>query len=765
MIQILEEGLFRITMSKTDRFILRDEPMIINSKPAGIKWDLTESNNEHIISTSKLRVVLDKNGAIRYTTAGNELLTREPEKNGRVLRPIDIVRVKYEPDALLEEIQGVDGMRTRAKGMPYNDRKGYQTRLSFVFQENEAIFGLGQHEEGILDYRGQHQFLYQHNLKVACPVFMSSRGWGIFYNSCSAMTFHDDLMGSYISSDADEEMDFFFMYGPEFDDMIGYIRKLTGDAVMLPKWAFGYVQSKERYSTQDELLEIAREYRERNIPLDIIVQDWQTWEEGFWGQKSVDKKRYPDLAGCIDELHKLDVKIMFSIWPHMQGNGANQQEFLKKGLLLGNRSTYNAFSEEARKVYWKQVNDELFSKGVDAWWCDCTEPFEADWYGTEPMIPEDRFQLNVSEFKAYLDPAMINAYSIMHSRGIWEGQRGVTDKKRVINLTRSGYPGQQRYGTIVWNGDPSATWEILRRSIPDGLNFCLSGQPYWNFDVGAFFSGSWEHWFSRGEYEDGCNDPEYRELYLRWLQVGIFLPMLRSHGTCTPREVWRFGEKGEYIYDAIVDAINFRMILLPYIYSIMGDTALNKGTPLRMLAFDYRYDPVAIRLKDQFMLGRGLMVCPVLEPGAVSRDVYLPNGSDWFDFYTGEKFNCSQTISVDAPLNKVPLFVPAGTIIPTGPVRQHAFDLPGAETVLLVFPGKDGSFVLYEDEGDGYGYECGEFIKRTITWNDSAQKLKIAACVGTYPGMQETAMFIARLPDGREKEIRLAYDQEAELSF
>jgi len=381
------------------------------------------------------------------------------------------------------------------------------------------------------------------------------------------------------------------------------------------------------------------------------------------------------------------------------------------------------------------------------------------------MIPEDRFQLNVSEFKAYLDPTMINVYSLLHSRGMWEGQRAVTDKKRVLNLTRSGYPGQQRYGTVVWNGDPSSTWEVLRRSITDGLNFCLSGQPYWNFDVGGFFSSKWDQWFGRGDYEDGCEDPAYRELYLRWLQVGIFLPMLRSHGTCTPREVWRFGEKGEYIYDAIVDAINFRMKLLPYIYSIMGAAVQNRDTPLRMLAFDYRHDPEAIRLKDQFMLGRGLMVCPVMEPGAVSRNVYLPIGTTWFDFYTGEQLNGGQTISVDAPLNKVPLFVPSGTIIPIGPVRQHAFDLPEAELSLLIFPGKNGLFILYEDEGDGYGYENGEFITRTIKWDDSTQKLKISACTGMYPGMPESSIFIARMPDGIEKEIRLTYDQEVELSF
>jgi len=762
-IQVLSASLLRVTETLNDSFLLRDDPMVIHSEPDDVAWDLSEEKDGYLLSTDRLHVHISRTGVLRYETVDGELLTREPSQYGRTLREIDIVRYKFDPDAPVETVHGVDGIRQCAKGTPYVDRKGVQTKLSFVFQPDEAIYGLGQHEEGVLNYRGQHQFLYQHNLKIPCPVIMSSRGWGMLYNSCSAMTFHDDAMGSYIATDADDEMDFFFLYGPEFDDVVAHIRRLTGDAAMLPKWAFGYIQSKERYCNQEELLEIAREYRARDIPLDVMVQDWQTWEEGLWGQKTLDLSRYPDLKACTDELHRMGVKLMFSIWPHMQGNGTNRLELQEKGLLLGNRSTLDAFSQEARDVYWRQANDGLFTKGVDAWWCDCSEPFEADWYGKEPMTPENRMQLNVSEFKTYLDPSMTNAYSLMHSRGIWEGQRGADMTKRVFNMTRSGYPGQQRYGATVWNGDVSATWEILRRTIPDGLNLCLSGQPYWNFDIGGFFSGVWDNcWFARGEYPEGCADPAYRELYLRWLQVGSFLPIMRSHGTGAPREVWRFGERGEEIYDALVDAINLRMKLIPYIYSLSAAVTLERGTMMRMLAFDFRGDMDAINIKDQFMLGKNLMVCPVLYPGMKTREVYLPKGTEWRDFYTNERYAGGQTITVDAPLNKTPLFVPAGSIIPMGPARQYASDMPDAPVTLRVYDGADGEFAFYEDEGDGYGYESGLYALWDIRWNDGAKELTIGKRRGEYPGMPQTREFMVTVNYGDERTIET--DGEEEVS-
>ena len=317
------------------------------------------------------------------------------------------------------------------------DRTAYHWKLEFEWDQNEALYGLGSYEEGIFNYRNHHQYLYQQNMRVAVPCLVSTKGYGILFDSYSFMTFHDDVHGSYVWSDVNDELDYYFIYGPEFDGIVAGYRDLTGQVPMFPKWAFGYFQSKERYTSQDELLSIVQEYRKRKIPLDVIVLDWMSWEGNYWGQKSLDPKRFPDPEQMMEELHKLNARLMVSIWPNMQNDGPDQLEMKENGFLLGNQSTYDAFNEAARKMYWKQAYEGLFSKGIDAWWCDCTEPFENDWRGEVKPEPEQRILLNVGEAKKYLDPQYINAYSLVHSQGIYEGQRETTESKRVVNLTRS----------------------------------------------------------------------------------------------------------------------------------------------------------------------------------------------------------------------------------------------------------------------------------------------------------------------------------------
>lgn len=712
-VQAVEPDCLRITQTRREHFILRQEPML-QAPPRGDAALRLQGNALH---TGLLRAALDPVTGEMTCEASGKLLTR----TRRMLRPIDIIRCRFDPNAPLEETLGVDGVRMNARGEPYVDRQGYQTRLFFDFQEDEALYGLGQHEEGILNLRGSHQLLYQHNLKIACPVLLSTRGWGILYNSCAAMTFHDDAFGSYLSSDADDEMDYFFFFGPSFDRMIARLRALTGKAPIPPKWSFGYVQSKEHYRTQDELVDTAAHYRRLGIPLDAIVQDWNTWADGQWGNKTPEAARYPDIDKASGALHDMHVRLMWSIWPNMGGDSENRRAFLREGLLLGNRSTYDAFSDRARALYWQQAKEGLFDKGIDAWWCDATEPFEADWYGEEPMTPEDRMQCDVAVFKKYLDPSLINAYSLYHSRGMFEGQRAATDKKRVLNLTRSGYPGQQRYGTISWNGDTSARWDVMKRSIADGLNFCVTGQPYWTMDVGGFFVRRWPQWFGRGEYENGVGDPAYRELYLRWFQLGTFLPMLRSHGTDTPREVWHFGEE---VAAMLTDMIRLRTRLVPYLYSLAGAVYFEDDTMLRMLAFDFPQDVTAREVDDQFMLGRALLVCPVCAPGADTREVYLPDGAGWYDFWTEAYLDGGQWILADAPPERLPLFVRAGSILPLGPVRQYVDEPSEAPLELRVYTGADASFVLYDDAGDGYGYEAGECARVRYRWEEAKGELR-----------------------------------------
>jgi alpha-D-xyloside xylohydrolase len=531
---------------------------------------------------------------------------------------------------------------------------------------------------------------------------------------------------------------------------------------MLPKWAFGYVQSKERYVSQADLIETVREYRARGLPLDCIVQDWKSWTGDLWGQKSLDPERYPDPRQLINDLHALHAKLMLSIWPTMQPGGANWSEMHSQGFLLGNQATYDAFNPAARACYWKQTNEGLFSYGVDAWWCDCTEPFEADWHGAIKPEPEERMRINAEEAKYYLDPEMINAYSLLHSEGIYEGQRAVTRSKRVVNLTRSAYAGQQRYSTITWSGDLAANWETLRRQIPAGLNFCVTGLPYWTLDIGAFFVRKKpELWFWCGDYDQGVDDLGYRELYARWFQYGAFLPMFRAHGTDTPRELWHFGNPGEPVYDTLVKYLHLRYRLMPYIYSLAGQVTHQDYTMMRVLPFDFRHDPNAYDIDDEYMFGSAFLVCPVtrpmyfaansipLEGVEKTRPVYLPSSSDWYDFWTGKRYAGGQTISADAPLETMPLYVRSGSILPIGPKIQFTGDQPNTPIELRVYPGQDGDFTLYEDEGDNYNYEQGNFATIHMAWNDRSRQLTLDNRQGSYPEMQESKTFRVVIADGK----------------
>ncbi|HEY8499048.1 MAG TPA: TIM-barrel domain-containing protein, partial [Clostridia bacterium] len=550
-----------------------------------------------------------------------------------------------------------------------------------------------------------------------------------------------------------DELDYYFIYGPEFDEIIGGYRTLTGKAPMLPLWAFGYIQSKERYKTQQELIDVVSEYRKRKIPLDGIVLDWMSLPGDLWGQKSFDPERFPNPKEMMDILHSMDARLMVSIWPIMRKGGNNHAEMFEKGYLLGNQATYDAFNEKARQLYWKQAYEGIFSHGTDAWWCDCTEPFEADWNGEYRLEPERRLIVNTDQAKRYLDPQYINAYSLQHSKGIYEGQRNTASEKRVVNLTRSAYAGQQRYAAITWSGDISANWDTLKKQIPGGLNFCAAGLPYWTVDIGAFFVKKGEQWFWNGDYENGCEDLGYRELYVRWFQYGAFLPMFRSHGADTPREVWRFGEPGSMFYDTLVKFDHLRYRLLPYIYSIAAWVTLSDYTIMRALPFDFRNDKNTYNIDDQYMFGPSIMVCPVTKPmyyskGSVpvegaekSRTVYLPGGCDWYDFWTGEHYKGGQTIKAAAPLEIMPLFIRSGSVIPLGPFVQYSSEKPGAAIELRVYGEAKGDFMLYEDEGDGYAYEENKYAATLISWDGKENRIFIGSRSGSFKGMPESREF------------------------
>lgn len=750
------QRIIRVRYNLQPEFSAKPSLVVLTLPPAEVSFNVRETPSHLHFSTAEITIVIDKEtAAFTYQDNTGYLLTKEPDHGGKSLEPVDVLVSVFDETITLESRENADGVRVDALNVHQRvDRQAYHTKLKFEWADDEALYGLGSHEEGMFNLRGQRQYLYQQNMKAVVPVLISTRGYGIFVDSASLMIFCDDESGSFIWSDVADELDYYFIYGPEFDQIVQELRVLTGPATLLPKWAFGYIQSKERYVSQAELLEIVQEHRQRELPLDCIVLDWKSWTGDLWGQKTLDPERFPDPDQMTEDLHALHARLMISIWPIMQSGGANWQELLDQGYLLGNQATYDAFNPAARACYWRQANQGLFAHGIDAWWTDCTEPFEADWKGAVKPEPEERMRINVGEAKRYLDPELINAYSLLHSQGIYEGQRQVTTEKRVVNLTRSASLGQQRYGTITWSGDVAANWKTLRCQVAEGLNFCVTGVPYWTTDIGAFFvARKPEMWFWHGDYDDGVNDLGYRELYVRWFQYGAFLPMFRSHGTDTPREIWRFGEPGDLMYESLKKFLDLRYRLLPYIYSLAGWTTHIAYTMLRALPFDFRHDPKTYHCGDQFMFGPAFLVNPVTEPmyykansvplagTAKTRQVYLPTGSDWYDFWTDECFLGGQRIEVKATLDTMPLFVRAGAIVPMGPRRQFVDDLPDAPIELHVYVGADGRFLLYEDEGDTYNYELGNFSMIQIHWDNLARRLTLAERQGAYPGMLSQRAF------------------------
>jgi alpha-D-xyloside xylohydrolase len=762
------DSIIRVRYAPTQEFSTKESLMIQHAPDVTVGVDVHETAEALTFSTSKLSIRINRqSGAFTYLDSSGEILTKEPDRGGKTLVPIDVLKSVFDKTVEVQIRKDADGVHADIPPVKQVvDRRAFHTKLEFEWMPGEALYGLGSHEEGMMNLRGQHQYLYQQNMKVVVPVLLSTRGYGILLDSYSLMTFRDDAFGSYLWTDVDDELDYYFIYGPEFDQIVQGIRQLTGKVTMLPRWAFGYIQSKECYVSQDELISVVNEYRERGLPLDCIVQDWKSWPQDLWGQKTLDPERYPDPEAMMAELHRMNARLMISVWPNMNPGGDNWREMRDQGYLLGNQGTYDAFQEKARELYWKQASEGLFAYGIDAWWCDCTEPFQADWRGAFKPEPEERLRINTEEAKRYLDPEYINAYSLLHSQGIYEGQRKTNPDKRVVNLTRSAYAGQQRYGTITWSGDVSATWDTLRRQIADGLNFCATGSPYWTTDIGAFFvKNDPALWFWDGDFDLGVEDMGYRELYVRWFQYGAFLPMFRAHGTDTPRELWRFGQPGEMFYDALVKFLRLRYRLLPYIYSLAGMVTHEDYTMMRALPFDFRCDPDTYDIDDQFMLGPALLVNPItramyytaestqLKGVSKTRSVYLPAGADWYDFWTGEHYSGGQTIIADAPLDTMPLYVRSGSIVPIGPDIQHTGESTDAPIELHIYPGHDGHFTFYDDEGDNYNYEQGHFAMIRLSWDEAARRLTLHDRQGGYPGIPDSREFRIIMGDKPHKPL------------
>jgi len=631
------------------------------------------------------------------------------------------------------------------------DDDTYIVRQAFMLDKDEAIYGLGQHQNGTMNQRMQKLFLRQDNMQICIPFFQSVKGYGLFWDNYSPTTFVDNLQETSFESQVGDCADYYFMYGANADGVIACMRSLTGQAPMFPYWTFGYWQSKERYKSQDEIVGVVKKYREIGVPLDGIIQDWQYWGDNYhWNAMEFLNPAFTEPKKMIDDIHNMNAHIIISCWESF-GPKTKQFEIMdKKGMLLNFKTwppssedkwppdpakpsgvkPYDVYNPEARDIYWDFMNRGIFSLGMDGWWLDSTEPDHLD-------IKDEDF-----DNKTYLGSfrKVRNAYPLIAVGGVSDHQRQTSTDKRVFILTRSAFAGQQRYGANSWSGDVVSDWNVLRNQISGGLNFSLCGIPYWNGDIGGFFPS---------RFSGGVKNVAYRELYVRWLQFAAFTPMMRSHGTDTPREIWNFGEKGSWEYNTIEKYINLRYRLLPYIYSTSWQVTANSSSMMRALMMDFASDKKVLDINNEYMFGKSILVSPVTEPlytvnkkegstsdfGVVkSSKTYLPEGAEWYDFWSGVKLKGGQEVERPTPMDIMPLYIKAGSIIPMGPTVQYASEKQDP-TEIRIYLGADGTFILYDDEKDNYNYEKGKYATIDLKWDDATKTLTIGDRKGSFNGM------------------------------
>ena len=508
-------------------------------------------------------------------------------------------------------------------------------------------------------------------------------------------------------------LDYVVFYGPSADSVIATYRNLSGNVPMLPRWAYGFWQCRERYTSGTQLVEAVKEFRKRKIPVDVIVQDWQYWGDNGWGVPEFDDKNYSNPASFIKEIHNLNAHFNISIWSNPDKNSAIGKEYVAKNLYIPGSKWLDYFNPLTRKYYWNTLKKNLFSYGVDSWWMDATEPENDALHGQKTYLgPGDFYRL---------------AYPLFVSRAVYEGQRETTSQKRVCILTRSAFLGQQRYGTINWSGDVGGNWDAYKKQIVAGLNYTITGMPYWTTDIGGFFRPG------KSQY----TDENYQELLIRWYQWGAFNPVFRIHGYQSETEPWHYSQR---VQDDMQKMLNLRYRLMPYIYSEAWQVTKNGSTIMRPLVMDFCKDNSALNRLYEYMFGKSFLVAPVTEPKVNERDVYLPESVNWYDFRTGKYFEGGQTIKAEAPLDEIPLYIKAGSIIPMGPAIQYATE-KSDPVEIRIYPGADGEFTLYEDENDNYNYEKGIYSTITFNWENEKKELTINDRKGSFPGMLSERKF------------------------
>jgi alpha-D-xyloside xylohydrolase len=696
-LQVCSERIIHVLYSPTTSFPKLPDYVVTKTNCPVTPWSIEAADDSIAVTTAKLKIkVARKDGAITYLDAnGKELLNEMSRK----LMPV--------------RVNGEDTYRAES--------------VINIYASPEALYGLGQHQAGVWNYRGESVDISEDNSNISVPMLVSSKGYGIFWNNASRSRFNNRFANYlYISSEVADVVDYFFIYGPDLDAVVAGYRELTGQAPMFGKWAYGFWQCKNRYKSQEEILWVARKYRELHLPVDNIVQDWFWWNHKG---EHVFNKNYPDPKGMVEELHNEHFHLMISVWPFFEPGSAVYDQMDKRGWFVdkfkfakppfhaAGMAVYDATNAEARAYYWKLMEKGLFNIGIDAWWLDTTEP--------ETEGQEENIQLH-HKIAIGSGDRYVNLYPLLTTGAVYQGQRGASDRKRVFILSRSAFAGSQRNAVTAWSGDINSDFLSLRRQIPAGLNYALSGLPYWTTDIGGFVSGD-------------PDDPAYRELFVRWFEYGTFCPVFRVHGTrqTDKNELWSYGPDAQKI---LVRFDRLRYRLLPYIYSLAWQTTNASYTPMRPLVMDFRGDVRAENTGDQFMFGPAFLVNPVTEPATSTRRLYLPQAR-WYDFWTGTAIDGGQAADAAAPLERIPLYIRAGSIVPMGPDEEWSNQMPADPIELRIYPGADGDFTLYEDEGDSYDYEKGVHATIPFHWDDSKQALTIGERQGRFAGMLQNRLF------------------------
>ena len=668
-----------------------------------------------------------------------------------------------------------------------------EARQTFTLDKDEAIYGLGTIQNGKMNRRGEKKRMEQSNLEDFQNVLQSIKGYGIYWENYSPTLFEDNANGMTFDAEVGDGVDYYFMYGKSADGVIAQMRYLSGDVPMFPMWTYGFWQSKERYKSAAETEGIVDQYRALNVPLDGIIQDWQYWGSNYlWNAMDFLAEDFANGKQMIQNVHKKNAHFMISIWASFGPMTQQFRELNEKGLLMpfetwpqsgishvwppimkypSGVKVYDAFHPEARAIYWKYLKT-LYDYGTDAWWMDSTDP--------------DFFNPKESDYahKVYGGTwrSQRNAFPLETVRGIYQSQRKDYGQKRVFIMTRSSYAGQQHYGSNMWSGDVNSSWDMLRKQVPAGLSYSLTGNPNFNTDIGGFFCGSYN---TKGSGSAPRN-PQFQELYVRWMQYGLFCPVFRSHGADAPREIWQFGKKGEPVYDAIEKQIRLRYRLIPYLYSTAWQVTSNNDSYMRPLFSDFAADKKVWNINDEFLFGRSILAAPIVKAQYTEEKIirtdamtgwdrqsvsdgsavggidftatksatkYLPKGATWYDFWTNQQYKGGQDVTFETTLDRVPMFVRAGSILPLGPEMQYVGEKAWDNLEMRVYPGANGSFTLYEDEGDNYNYEKGAYTTITFQWNDSKKQLTIGERKGQYPGMLQKRHFTIVLPNGQQKVV------------